>query len=87
MRVGLIIEHMLYEFESGENYNFSYSDSEYMAAIFSQPADDSESSESGDDPEDNAGNVQNTSIQYNTEVSKMDVCWIKVKSDMPNFHF
>lgn len=58
--------------ECVDNFDISYFDSEHIEAS-PQPVDDYESSESDVNLVDNAGNVQSTPIQSNTEVADVDV--------------
>lgn len=81
-----MIERMLFESESDENYDFSYSGSEYMAENSYHSADDSESFDSDVELKDDSGNVQNIPSQYDNELGEMDNRWYE-EFDMPNFDF
>lgn len=81
------IEHMLFESDSDENYDFSDSGSEYNIMDPSQAADDSETSESDDNDPADPGNEHNISTQFNNAFGEMGIRWLEEESDMPNFNF
>lgn len=90
-----IIERILFESESDENYDFSDSGDEYMAKNSFHFSDDSESFDIDVDFEDNWGNVQNIPSQYNNELGEMDnrgmkknlICLIMILQNKMNYWF